>query len=431
MFSENVSTGVKSILKVSGDGFSKSLNLLGDGFFGNVKDNVAVLFNDLENLSTTLKVDLKGVFSSFPSSLDDLKDRASKIFETIDSNEFASGLSDVAGSIASVTGNLLQQGLVIGLEGFFSLAAKLFEFSMVEGQVDKLVDFIDTFAEELPEAAPAFVERLLENADNLIGAIAGATPAIVDTLVEQLPRVIEGLADILGAELPRIAISIAEGLPVLIKGLIPALFKLFKSLLKSLPVLIGGIIESIPVLIGELLKALLSPSFWIAVVVAIGTALVQAVKGLFKGIGSVLGVFHDGGVIPGNSTDVPIIAQSGEGVLSRRGLKALGGESVLNNLNGGKNPYFNLSRFEGLKQFHDGGIVGGSNSFSSTPITSSNSVNNQNNVSNSFVINPPTFERNDDEQDVKRKTEIYLNEIELGLAKRVKNRESVLYDSFN
>lgn len=49
--------------------------------------------------------------------------------------------------------------------------------------------------------------------------------------------------------------------------------------------------------------------------------------------------FHSGGVIrqDGLSSDeVPIIAQTGEGVLSRRGMDALGGESALNLLNSGK-----------------------------------------------------------------------------------------------
>ena len=49
--------------------------------------------------------------------------------------------------------------------------------------------------------------------------------------------------------------------------------------------------------------------------------------------------FHDGGVIRAHSGlavgEVPIIAQTGEGILSRRGMSALGGSGVLNSLNGG------------------------------------------------------------------------------------------------
>ena len=49
--------------------------------------------------------------------------------------------------------------------------------------------------------------------------------------------------------------------------------------------------------------------------------------------------FHEGGVIRAHSGlavgEVPIIAQTGEGILSRRGMSALGGAGILNALNGG------------------------------------------------------------------------------------------------
>ena len=49
--------------------------------------------------------------------------------------------------------------------------------------------------------------------------------------------------------------------------------------------------------------------------------------------------FHSGGLIKGQglaSDEVPIVAQTGEGVLSRRGMSALGGEENLNLLNSGR-----------------------------------------------------------------------------------------------
>ncbi len=70
--------------------------------------------------------------------------------------------------------------------------------------------------------------------------------------------------------------------------------------------------------------------------------------GPLAGIASFLG-FHEGGVVEtahqgkfikahrGLAVDeVPIIAQTGEGILSRRGMNALGGEGALNALNGGQ-----------------------------------------------------------------------------------------------
>lgn len=48
--------------------------------------------------------------------------------------------------------------------------------------------------------------------------------------------------------------------------------------------------------------------------------------------------FHSGGMIKGglSSDEVPIIAQTGEGILSRQGMSALGGENNLNKLNRGE-----------------------------------------------------------------------------------------------
>jgi hypothetical protein len=59
------------------------------------------------------------------------------------------------------------------------------------------------------------------------------------------------------------------------------------------------------------------------------------------GLGMLGAYFHSGGVVRAHSgmaigsDEVPIIAQSGEGILSRRGMAALGGEGALNSLNRG------------------------------------------------------------------------------------------------
>ena len=72
--------------------------------------------------------------------------------------------------------------------------------------------------------------------------------------------------------------------------------------------------------------------------------------GIMKGLGTAAsgegggggggGGFHDGGFIRAHNglavDEVPIIAQTGEGILSRRGMRALGGEQTLNKLNSGQ-----------------------------------------------------------------------------------------------
>ena len=50
---------------------------------------------------------------------------------------------------------------------------------------------------------------------------------------------------------------------------------------------------------------------------------------------------HDGGVV--GSDEVPIIAQTGDGVLSRQGMTTLGGVSELNRLNAGEGRGFSVN----------------------------------------------------------------------------------------
>jgi TP901 family phage tail tape measure protein len=77
--------------------------------------------------------------------------------------------------------------------------------------------------------------------------------------------------------------------------------------------------------------------------------LMSSIGGFFGGIGGFFGgLFHQGGTVKahkgmpirahsGLATDeVPIIAQTGEGILSRRGMAALGGAGALNALNSGQ-----------------------------------------------------------------------------------------------
>jgi hypothetical protein len=68
---------------------------------------------------------------------------------------------------------------------------------------------------------------------------------------------------------------------------------------------------------------------------------VGALNNMFSGVNAAdIGKKHDGGMIVAHSglavDEVPIIAQSGEGILSRRGMANLGGAPVLNALNRGE-----------------------------------------------------------------------------------------------
>jgi hypothetical protein len=79
-----------------------------------------------------------------------------------------------------------------------------------------------------------------------------------------------------------------------------------------------------------------------------GVGMFAATQAAMAGAGAASGagaaVKHQGGIIRAHSglavDEVPIIAQTGEGILSRRGMANLGGESVLNALNAGETTNF-------------------------------------------------------------------------------------------
>jgi len=74
---------------------------------------------------------------------------------------------------------------------------------------------------------------------------------------------------------------------------------------------------------------------------AIGSKIVYEATGIGALFGSLF-KFHEGGAIYAHAglapDEVPIIAQTGEGVLSRRGMAAIGGSGNLCALNAGRSP---------------------------------------------------------------------------------------------
>jgi len=78
-----------------------------------------------------------------------------------------------------------------------------------------------------------------------------------------------------------------------------------------------------------------------ALMASLGAAQVAIISGQTLHKGGEIKKAHDGGVV--GSDEVPIIAQTGEGVLSRQGMTTLGGVSELNRLNAGEGRGFSVN----------------------------------------------------------------------------------------
>lgn len=350
-------------------------------------------------------------------------------------------LGKVAGGAAALTG---PQGMAIGA-GISLLSTIIPPIVDVMGKIIKLgfrenmdvtVDFIQQFAREFPEVADEFSENLISN----LGMLA-------DVLEETMPSVMEKLGQMMGELLPKIGLifedmipmmlaSFARGLPELLSGLTSLFHSLLITLFNTVPIIISMIVQSIPVIMMTLIIELLTGRLLVTIVKVIFLTLAALVVGIIDGFMTALTgrdtgasdrvmemaaqsvqnrdgtmkKFHTGGVIPGRQAqEVAILAQAGEGVLSRQGLRALGGPGVLQQLNSGNNPY----------------IAMGPQSMSSSNVTPTRSSGSTSEVRNeSTVINLTGNNFSDDPAKNDRLAKRLADKLDKELAKKKRDRTS-------
>lgn len=334
-----------------------------------------------------------------------------------------------AGKMGTALAGFAAQGAMMAFDGLVSL-----------GNADEgTADFVMKFVEELPKAAEEFVTNIVERLPELMAAITEMVPVLLDTLIEQFPVLIEALVTMLSEGLPAIITSIVERIPEIFSVVAKGIADLIPAILMNVGPLIQGIVvafvEMVALLPEILVRLLGSGEFYKSIGLAMLDLLLMPIRATWeiirkvlnyipgvnlpamKTAGEALGVFHSGGVIGGNYEDIAIIAQSGEGVLSRSGMKALGGEDALNSLNKGVNPF----AMERLNKFHEGGTIGRSEAVSgiqrgpapSASVSTSNSFEIGINVSGGM-----------DRRQVDQLTDQLVDDIDKKLAKRTQDRNS-------
>jgi TP901 family phage tail tape measure protein len=352
--------------------------------------------------------------------------------------QLGQSLGGAGGSVyASIVTSILS-GLMSGISGLMSLGFA----------DDKTIEAIQNFIEELPEAVVEFVDRFVENLSKVIDALVEAIPAAVDAiveafpvvlmaLVEALPTVLEVIVTKLADALPLILDALAEALPELVSKLVPLFYKLIYTVLSN----IGGLVDilaTIPAALLEgFLNAITDPSIWLLIlksVLNIFFAPFRLIINSFIGILNLLPrvnipkipSFHEGGLIKGNYEDVPIIAQSGEGVVSRKGMLALGGAEMLDKINSGINP-FALERLESYNSpsmssgiVRTGAEMNIGEGYGRSISSSDNSTTNNSISVNVNVSGPMTS------SDVDKLSNQIVNDIDRKLAKKSQDRDSRL-----
>jgi TP901 family phage tail tape measure protein len=297
-------------------------------------------------------------------------------------HDYKDVLFNLSKSLGSFSLDIFESVMGLAAQGFSSLIGMMSD----PEQVDQLFEQFNDFITKFPEMAPEFIRGLIDNIENFVEAFAEAFPAILETLVELIPDVVESLIMMLATHLPEMIGRIIREIPGLI--------------LKLIPIIIKAVVVAAVNIIKEVLKTLWDFS--------LPGMLINA-------------IFHDGGMIPG-SKEVPILAQGGEGVLSRRGVATLGGPNVLNELNDG------INRFNQYSKYHQGGMVNDrgvtKQSLNSAPMSSGRGLSDQStNYQNSFSINVTVNGKMTDKE-VSVVTDKMVEEIDKKLAKRSDNKVS-------
>jgi TP901 family phage tail tape measure protein len=289
---------------------------------------------------------------------------------------------------------------------------------------DDVSKFIDDFIEQLPQIAESLITNIVENIPKLVDALVEMMPVLFDTIANALPQLLITLANAIPELLVSFLTAIIDNLPQIIQGLVQALVIAIPKIVVALIAAAIQLFLKLPEILFSLWEGILDGlislftdgEFWLS----IGKSIVDGFVGLFEGIGDFFGgIFHEGGVVKGGE-DVPIIAQGGEGVLSRQGMLALGGVGALDKLNSGINPFL-----EDINRYHTGGVVGETMTkdaiITRQPSVSSSSVSTSNNISVNVTVNGSM-----DSRQIDQMTNKLVNEIDGKLSKKVQDRDSRL-----
>ena len=272
--------------------------------------------------------------------------------------QIVKALPDIIDSIIG-----LLPALITGFIGVLTEVLKELP-NIVVRLIDSIVENIPLIIDAIIEALPALIEALAIAIPEIVGALIGAIPQIVGALLQSIPRLIGALI----SAVPLFVGSLAKGFG----RLITRAFRPFIGAVRAFGNFVSGLTGSsggssfLGALGGLGVALALSPFTGGTSLLALGAG------GAALGAGAgYLASLHDGGNITGGmsnepvanlfrsagvqgfldggmvgdtlrkrfkaslSDDVPAILQRGEGVLSRRGVAAIGGPSAVDSINSG------------------------------------------------------------------------------------------------
>lgn len=432
VFRDKIGESSDKIFDSLNDRISSITETVNNRLFGDIQDNLSLL---VKSLTTGLNEAIPGLTKFFvegESLVSQIGGSFTEFFQDAGGKLFKDG-----GKVQDFLGGFEGDGALLSLIGSSALGAigtligpvvtglqKLISFSLDSSNVENTEKFLEKFANDLESGGETFIDEVVGNAERLIDAISEFIPRIVGPLAELLPVVVDRLLTALEKAAPKLIDAIFGKLPDIVGVVVPAIFRLISILIDSLPTIITALAQSLPVFYIEVLKALFTTDLIPTIFKSAGRLILEIIPAIIEGFtGREIRrrrVFHDGGVVPGQG-DVPILAQGGEGVLSLDGMRALGGLSVLNSLNRGKNPFLSLGDLR---------TVGSTGSRSLT--TAPSSVISSGSGSDGFLNFSPNItlqisgSLGTSDSEIKRQAATLVDEMEKEMSRRILNRNSKL-----
>jgi TP901 family phage tail tape measure protein len=305
-----------------------------------------MLTSFIEGLDKVIPVIIEAV-EAFLDTLIENADQIIEVFKTLISGIIESAIKSLP-KLGQLIADLVGGIIDIVVEEVLPNLGKI-----VEGLLDAIINIVFSIVDRLGDIIGGIVAAI----PGIITAILKAIPKLITRILEAIPKIVEGLVN----AIPEVIDALSEQLPELIENLIDELPKLIGALISMIPKIVIAIIKAIPAILkslGKSIEGILGPIFK-----HLFQNIFDGLSGLFKKIlDGIVGIFtkiknwfgdrakgawntvtgwvtgdkkHSGGIVGYDTNtqqyglkpdEVLTILQTGEGVLNRDVMSALGKE---------------------------------------------------------------------------------------------------------
>lgn len=201
--------------------------------------------------------------------------------------------------------------------------------------VDLFADYLDDVLDQIPSIAEAFTQGIVNLLERLMKRLPDILSAVFSFLTQSFASLVKTIINLIVSGIPKIVGQLVKSLPMIVKELVEELAT------ELLPAVAKAIVDAISNVAGPSKSKGAN----------LGLAVATGGLSMFFHEGGMIDRLHKTGMVLGDalrahqgmyvspklaSDEVPIIAQTGEAVLSREGVATAGGRDGIDRLNRGE-----------------------------------------------------------------------------------------------